>query len=73
MPDRNKPFDPEYYDDDNSLFENEFETEDVLDQDEVESLEEVEEAEEDDGWGEEKEDDGYGGHVEGIHNWDEWN
>ncbi len=69
--DKNKPFDPEYYDEDGSMFEDELlideeANEDVLDND-VESLDEVEESEE------QYDEDGYGGSVEGIYNWDEWN
>lgn len=69
--DKNKPFDPEYYDEDGSMFEDELlideeVNEDVLDND-VESLDEVEESEE------QYDEDGYGGSVEGIYNWDEWN
>jgi len=69
--DKNKPFDPEYYDEDGSMFEDELlideeSNEDVLDND-VESLDEVEESEE------QYDEDGYGGSVEGIYNWDEWN
>jgi len=67
--DKNKPFDPEYFDDDSSLFEDEIELEekeDVLDQDDVDSLEEVDQEDE-------YNEDGYGGGVEGIYNWDEWN
>lgn len=69
--DKNKPFDPEYYDEDGSMFEDELlideeANEDVLDND-VESLDEVEEKEE------QYDEDGYGGSVEGIYNWDEWN
>ena len=43
------------------------ESQDVLDQDEVESLDEIQEDEE------YVDEDGYGGSVEGIYNWDEWN
>ena len=69
--DKNKPFDPEYFDEDGSMFEDELlideeANEDVLDND-VESLDEVEESEE------QYDEDGYGGSVEGIYNWDEWN
>ena len=69
--DKNKPFDPEYYDEDGSMFEDELLIDeevnaDVLDND-VESLDEVEESEE------QYDADGYGGSVEGIYNWDEWN
>tara|TARA_B100001758_G_C17955271_1_gene375525 strand:+ start:344 stop:562 length:219 start_codon:yes stop_codon:yes gene_type:complete len=69
--DKNKPFDPEYYDEDGSMFEDELlideeANEDVLDND-VESLDEIEESEE------QYDEDGYGGSVEGIYNWDEWN
>lgn len=69
--DKNKPFDPEYYDEDGSMFEDELlideeANDDVLDND-VESLDEIEESEE------QYDEDGYGGSVEGIYNWDEWN
>ena len=53
------------FDEDGTLLDED--SSDVLDQDEVESLDELQDEEE------YKEEDGYGGGVEGIYNWDEWN
>jgi len=61
------PLPEEYidFDEDGTLLDED--SSDVLDQDEVESLDELQDEEE------YKEEDGYGGGVEGIYNWDEWN
>jgi hypothetical protein len=61
------PYDDPYFDpyEDDTILDTE--SEDVLDQDEVESLDEIENDEE------YVDKDGYGGSVEGIYNWDEWN